>query len=406
MSKKMKTDLRCRLGGRKSIRMLAVLFLSITAGACDFSAENPMAITEDGLTNPAAIQALVNGVIGDYDQSFQRSALYSGLISDEIMASGSWSWWHDVDKRGIIDINAPTGDLMAVTYHWWRPLARARFLSEETYTRIQDHISGPEKSEMTAMTRLYSGMAYRDSGEYFCEATYDGGPSVPPEESLAIAEEHLSEAISAAGSAGVDSIASMASLMRARVRMSLGNTAGALSDARSVPDGFLWVAHFRNAPGEANGMVYQLNNRVEGTIEYAFHDLDDPRVPVLETGLKGADNLTPRWDQQKLDRYGNMPMGTWQEARLIEAEVLLGQGETGSAITLMNQVREAAGLSPLSGALTPAEAEAALRYERKAELFLSGQRMLDMRRWDLFPSGWGAKCSPLPLAETDNNPNF
>jgi hypothetical protein len=388
-----------------SARVLLLAILVSTAG-CDFSAENPMAITEDGLTNLPAIQALVNGVIGDYDQSYQRSALYAGLISDEVRASGSWSWWHDADKEGLIDVDAPTGDLMNIPHHWWRPLSRARFLADETFARIQDHVEGPEAAGLSAMTRLYSGMAYRDAGEYFCQAAYDGGPPVPPGGSLEMAEDHLSQAITAAGSAGIDSIASMAHLVRARVRLSLGDDSGALSDARAVPDGFQWVAHFRNASGESNGMVFQLNHRVEATIQDPYHDMDDPRVPVIDTGKKGADNLTPRWDQQKLDRYGDMPMGTWQEARLIEAEVLLEQGNVSDAIALMNEVRDAAEMEPLSGSLTSQQAQDALRYERKAELFLMGQRMLDMRRWNLFPDGWQAECSPLPRAETDNNPNF
>ena len=391
---------------RSPFGFLVLLGVLLQAGACDFSAENPMAITEDGLTNEAAVQALVNGVIGDYDESYQRSALYAGLLSDEIMASGSWSWWHDADDRGFIDVDAPTGDLMAIAHHWWRPLSRARYLAEETYARIEKHIPNPGQSEMAAVTLLYAGMAYRDAGEYFCQAAYDGGPPVAPAQSLAMAEERLTDAIAVAGAAGVDSIAHMAYLVRARVRLSTGNLSGALADAQAVPDGFEWYAHFRNASGESNGMVFQLNHRVEGTIEYPYHNMGDPRVPVLDTGKKGADNLTPRWDQQKLDRYGNMPMGTWQEARLIQAEVRLSQGQVAEGVALMNEVRTAWGMDSLSPSMTAAEAQAALEHERMAELFLMGQRMLDMRRWNLFPAGWEGECSPLPRAETDNNPNF
>ena len=101
-----------------------------------------------------------------------------------------------------------------------------------------------------------------------------------------------------------------------------------------------------------------------------------------------------------------MPMGQWQEARLIEAEILLGQKETASAVALLNEVRAAAKLPALSAGLGEAEAWTALKQERRNELFLEGQRMIDMRRFDEFPAGWGAKCSPLPKAETDNNPNL
>lgn len=393
-------------GRRRRLRGALSLALAALAGACTFDAENPMAITEDGLTNVPALTALVNGVVGDYDESYQRSALYAGLLSDEITASGSWTWWHDADDTGFMDVNAPTGDLMAIPHYWWRPLARARYLAEETYDRLQEHLDNPDQSELTAMTLLYAGMAYRDSGEYFCVAAYDNGPAVQPSESLGLAEDRFTKAIQVAQAAGVDSIAQMAYLMRARVRLSLGNNEAALSDARMVPDGFHWMAHFRNASGESNGFVQQINYRIEGTIQQEYHNWNDSRVPVVNTGKKGADNLTPRWDQLKLDRYGNMPMGDWQEARLIEAEVLLGRGEVANAVTLMNEVRAEAGLAALDTSMSASAATAALRVERQAEFFLEGMRMLDMRRWNLFPAGWQGDCSPLPLAETDNNPNL
>lgn len=383
------------------------IVMAITALAgCTLDAVNPGAITEEGLQNKLAIEALVTGVVGDYDEAYQRSALYSGLLSDEIRASGSWSWWHDADKRGFIDVNAPDGDLMNIPHHWWGPLSRARFLAEETYGRIQEHIENPDQSPLTAMVRLYSGMIYRDIGQFFCVAAYDGGPPVEREQSLQIAKEHLSEAIQVAQAAGVDSIATMAYLQRARINLVLGDLTAALADARMVPDGFVWYAHFRNAAGESNGMVFQLNQRVEGTVQEPFRATGDPRVPVLDTGEKGADNLTPRWDQLKYGRYENMVLGKWQEARLIEAEVLLGQGQVAPAVELMNQVRAAVDLEPLSISMSPAEAQAALRQERKYEFFLEAHRMIDMRRWGLFPDGWGATCSPLPRSETDNNPNF
>ncbi|HET7275193.1 MAG TPA: RagB/SusD family nutrient uptake outer membrane protein [Longimicrobiaceae bacterium] len=384
----------------------AALIAAMTLAGCTLDAVNPGAITEEGLQNELAIAALVNGVIGDYDEAYQRSALYSGLLSDEYRASGSWTWWHDADKIGFIDVNAPDGDLMNIPHHWWNPLSRARFLADETYGRVQEVIENPGQSPLTAMVRLYSGMAYRDIGQFFCVAAYDGGPPVQREQSLQIAKDHLTEAIQVAQAAGVDSIATMAYLQRARINLVMGDLAAAVADAQMVPDGFIWYAHFRNAAGESNDMVFQTNQRVEATVQEPFRETGDPRVPVEDTGEKGADNLTPRWDQMKYGRYENMVLGKWQEARLIEAEVLLSQGQVEPAIVLMNEVRAAAGLEALSTTLSAAEAQAALRQERKYELFLDAHRMIDMRRWGLFPDGWGATCSPLPRSETDNNVNF
>src|SRR5690606_40679008 len=118
-----------------------------------------------------------------------------------------------------------------------------------------------------------------------------------------------------------------------------------------------------------NDMFFQLNQRVEGTVQEGFQNTGDPRVPVQNTGSNGADNVTPRFDQRKYpDQFTPMPMGTWQEARLIEAEALLRQGQTAPAILLINAVRaegETVGV-PLD--LCNPDAMAELRMERTQQL--------------------------------------
>ncbi|MHB1224168.1 MAG: RagB/SusD family nutrient uptake outer membrane protein [Gemmatimonadaceae bacterium] len=384
--------------------MAAIL---VVLGGCSFDAVNPGAIEEGALGTEPALLGLVNGVVGDYDEAFQRKALYSGLLSDEIRASGSWSWWHDADKIGFIDAEAPTGDLFNIPHFLWRPAQRARFLAEETYGRIQEHAESPESNELAAMARLYSGMARLDIAQMFCYSTFDGGPRVDEPEALDIAGQHLTESITIATAAGVDSIAQMAHLMRARVRLAKADYAGAAEDASKVPDGFLWIAHFRNAPGETNNMWFQINRRVEGTVQEPFQNTGDPRVPVMNTGKKGADNVTPRFDQMKYqDEFTPMPMGTWEEARLIQAEAAIRAGQTPVGVGFLNEVRAAVQLPALSTTMSNADAMTALRTERKMELFLEGRRYVDMRRFNEFPADWQMTCIPLPLAETQNNPNL
>lgn len=392
-----------RAVARYGTALAGALFL----GACTFDAVNPGAIEDQSLGTEPALIGLVNGVVGDYDASFQRGALYTALLSDEVQASGSWSWWHVADETGFIDPEAPTGDLFNIPHFYWRPLQRARFLAEETYGRIQETAESPDANPLTAMVRLYSGMARFDIGDTFCYAAYDGGPRVERTESLTMAADHLTEAINVATAANVDSIARMAYLARARVRLAQEDYAGAADDASKVPAGFLWIAHFRNAPGETNDMYFQLNQRVEGTVGPAFQATGDPRVPVQNTGLKGADNVTPRFDQRKYpDQFTPMPMGTWQEARLIQAEAAIRNGQTATGVGLLNQVRAAAELPDLDTGMSNADAMTALRHERKMELFLTGRRYADMRRFGEFPADWKGNCFPLPLDETLNNPNL
>ncbi len=394
---------RGMLTSRRALVAVALLAVS----GCSFDAVNPGAIEERALATEPALLGLVNGFIGDYDDAFTYKVLYSGLLSDEIRASGSWSWWHDADKLGFIDAEAPTGDLFNIPHYLWRPTQRARFLAEETYGRIQEHTESPQSSPLAAMSRLYSGMARLDLAQMFCYSTVDGGPRIDTPEALDLAGKHLTEAITIATAAGVDSIGRMAHLMRARVRLAKEDYAGAAEDASVVPAGFLWIAHYRNAPGETNGMWFQINRRVEGTVQEPFQNTGDPRVPVLNTGKKGADNVTPRFDQTKYPtEFVPMPLGTWQEARLIQAEAAIRANQTAVGVGFLNQVRAAVELPALDVSMSNADAMMAMRTERKLQLFLEGHRYSDMRRFNEFPANWQMTCVPLPLAETQNNPNL
>ena len=373
--------------------------------ACTLDANNPGAITEPGLENESAVVALVQGVVGDYDFAFHRSALYSGLISDEVRASVAYPTWKSADLEGKIDPNAAATGIQNIPAEWWVRLHRARVVSELAYDRVNAAVTGEQRGALLSLTRVYSGMAYRDLAEYFCAAAYDAGPQVERTQSLERARNYLTESIALADEAGVDSVASLAHLIRAQVNQSLGDLDAALADAHAVPQGFRWFAHYRDGAYEVNETANLMLREGFATIQEPFWNTGDPRVPVKANG-KGADGVTLRYDQQKYRFDTNMPIGKWQEARLIEAEIQLGRGNVDGSITLLNQVRAAAGLAPLASSLTAAQAEGALRTERKHELFLEGQRMLDMRRWGLFPQGWQATCVPIPASEVATNLNF
>ncbi|MFQ5751351.1 MAG: hypothetical protein ACE5HI_05080, partial [bacterium] len=130
--------------------------------------------------------------------------------------------------------------------------------------------------------------------------------------------------------------------------------------------------------------------------------LADPNeaARVLIEELIGNDGVTIFYRQIKYDNFDSpIPLITWQENELMLAELELG---TQSALDRVNAVRASHGIGPLT-----ALDQTALITERDKELFLTGNRIIDERRFGIFhlPAG---KWQYLPITERErnNNPNL
>ncbi len=391
---------------RGPIALLLAVLLSVAA-ACDLSVSDPTRLTEDDIKGDAILTALTVGAIASYDGAFDRLSMITALLSDEAIASGSWNGWHQADKEGFINLFDSESDHINIPWITWRWLARARALADDTYRKLEEQLPNVSSDPRAALMKLYAGLAITDFADNFCQAAYDGGPVVEPEESYRMAESRLQEAIAIATAAGVDSIVHRARLVLARVHVGLGNWPEAVANARAVPTGLRWVAHFRDAPGERSFFWGQNADRGELSIGPRFQDTGDPRVPVQNLNRPGPDTRTIVWAQMKYPtRNDDWVIGNWQEARLIEAEALLRNSNVEGAIQLMNQVRAASGLEPIPTDVSLDQAWEHLRNERAFELFLQARRYNDMRRWNEFPPGWGATCIPISREERDSNPNL
>ena len=93
---------------------------------------------------------------------------------------------------------------------------------------------------------------------------------------------------------------------------------------------------------------------------------------------------------------------TWQENNLMKAELIIRGFGSGDALSLVNDVRASHGIVALSSVdLT------AIYTERDKELFPSGNRLVDERRfnkWHLASGTW--EYLPIPQNERDGNPNI
>ena len=93
---------------------------------------------------------------------------------------------------------------------------------------------------------------------------------------------------------------------------------------------------------------------------------------------------------------------TWQENNLMRAELILRGAGSGDALGLVNEVRNSHGIAPL------ASVDLDVIYtERDKELFASGNRLVDERRFNKWHLGVGTwQYLPVTEAERNGNPNI
>ena len=238
-----------------------------------------------------------------------------------------------------------------------------------------------------------------------------------------LAEERFTQAIAAAQGVGATDMLNAAYVGRARVRLFLGNNAGAIADAQLVPSGFVLNAANDASDNRLMNRIFQITQQGGFyTVEALSRNLTtengevDPRSATHETETRPADARSAIWVAEKYPAQGSpTPIATYKEAQLILAEAQGGA----QAVAIINAMRADVGLQPYTGPTDAASIENLIIDERRRVLFLEGFRNYDMQRFDLpfnppvgapFPQKGGAygntRCLPLPDVERFNNPNI
>lgn len=391
---------------RRIRRSGAILLLLLTTAACDslLTVDNPSSILEEDLNSETAVAAVAAGVAGDFNEAYTETALWAALLSDEMIHTGT----------APAERNASLGEV-AVEDASYSELAAARWVADDAVRRFGEVLADADSRSETASARIYGGFALLLLADNFCEVPLDGGSPQAPAATYAEAEQRFTQGLSIAAAANDPGLQQRAYVGRARARLMLGQYEGARADARQVPDGFVFESIHSEAPASQQN-AFPSRTIAEIRREISVHPRiyndarfqNDPRVPFIDRGglFLGVDGSTQFVEQRKyLERSAAMEISSWQEARLIEAEAAVRLEDPTTAVELINEVRAAAGLDAYSGAVTDAAIMDQIAYERTAELFLEGQRLNDMRRFDdPFLQGRGT-CFDVSQDEKDANPN-
>lgn len=428
---------------RKLGRLCAVGIALVALTSCDnlLEVQDPSRFTDGDLDG--ALQAVANGVEGDLHAIMDDLAISAALLSDEWRHTGTWGGWDDTDKGRIIYGNDGSSDGGAA-------LLRSRFAAQdarERFDRLEE--AGTTISPLLrAQVEVAEGWADLLLAQHICEAPAGVETAAITDMELYVqARDKLADALGTATGAGATDYALWAEAGVARAELMLGNYGPANTAATNVlnaaPAGWVRSALFQQSFAE-NAMVNLSTfgfNHAGGLREKWWPLVDDvqrlmndplsgslltltepdSRVSVRhEPGVLGVDGETDYYSQWKYqDQGADIPITHLDEMRLIQAEAAWGMSQFTAARTMLNDLRTAAGLTPIPDAMADDQAEVLtlLLNERFAELFAEGQRMNDLYRFDLVPDMMAAGVFvgtaaqrptkfPLSSAEGLNNRNI
>ncbi|WP_420575919.1 RagB/SusD family nutrient uptake outer membrane protein [Ekhidna sp.] len=189
------------------------------------------------------------------------------------------------------------------------------------------------------------------------------------------------------------------------------------------------------------GVVFSQSSSTNTISEYAMaYDLfsaiaaDDIRgTAFVFTGVNEGNNYNAinKWigETGQINGETDMPVIRVEEVLLNKAEAQFEDGQQAAALTTLNQLRDVRyTASSYTDGETGAQLEAAIRFERRLEMFAEYSRWFDIRRWGLgvnranfgdfadgtgtapqemtLPAGDHRFLLPIPQTETNVNPNF
>src|SRR4051794_38072949 len=218
---------------------LGLLLLTTPVACKDFlKVSDPQRFTNEALDNEKILISVANGVEGQFQQDYDDIVVFTGLLSDELINSSTWIDWDDISTGRI------TGD-WATAGAWGGSqdeMLRTRYSAQDAASRITRVLGGDAagKSKLMAQVKVYEAWADLVLGMAFCESPLAPGAARSPDlELYKQAVTKFGAALTVATAAGSTEWINFALAGRARANLLAGNYDAALTDAQSIPAGFI-----------------------------------------------------------------------------------------------------------------------------------------------------------------------
>ena len=420
----------------------AVAVLAAAAGCHDIlSVQNPQAFSNEAANDPVLLPAVAAGAEGDMQVSIAPLATMTGMLSDEMWHTGTWSDWLDVSK-GAIRKNWPFNGAFSVPED---NMLRARGTAESASKRFENVLGDTaHTSSLFITSEMARAWADLELAMSVCQAPSTAGAEMVSDTVLfkqaADTFTAMIPLIQAAHYVKEEDRQARLNQARAglaRADLMLGNYDGALAAAQQVPTGFRYDAIYsNNSAFQNNAMADQGNSNynrsfsiradvwkdlidtVSFTLRDKYSGKPDLRVQLGHDNnnalgyARGSDGVSPFYSIGKYPSYASpIAMTKWEEMNLIVAEVKWRKGDNAGAVAAMNVNRRLPGVA-LPDLAVPTTGDVATQIrdmilqERFAVLFAEGSRMQDLYRFGLVTSRLGpGRATKLPLSRTEQLTN-
>jgi hypothetical protein len=375
-------------------------------------------IQDEKLVDAADIPLLITGVKANFSSTMENVVMLGDLLGDQfvygkdIIKDATYSSFDEIERGQILLDNNSVDALADNLGELWKHAT----LLEDRVTNIITDATDEETNAALYVAKFYEAAAYEIYAGFFGLTENQGGGCIDAGEFKTsqqlynMAVDTYKEALDYAGEAEAKIVNSLI----ARCYLYLGNYSNAKSHAdNGMKEGDApFQAQFSIA---ADNFVWQQGSsalRAQNYVNGRFADYiaaeptEANRIPIEEVpaGLLVTDDTTTTYYLQTKYYTADAPIPfmTWQENHLMLAELAV-RGEGGDAVSLVNAVRMAHGIPEID-----AVDEQVIIEERDKELFLTGQRLCDQRRfdglWHLSADAW--HFLPIVARERHNNPNI
>lgn len=435
---------------RNPWKSLAPAFaLGLMLPACNIlDVNNPNNLKEDDVLQSSAASAVVNGAVAENADGIATQWLGYLMATDEIVWIGSRDAWGQLDQGFVAN---PANEFTDAAFP---DVAEARWWSDQAVTILDAHVDTVPTEEMMldqARAYLQAGLIYTIIGETQEDFAFSdrelGAAAVGPAAMATVLDkaiQYLDFAVTSGEALGDTAVHYRALAVRARAKHSRAqwdkikpsvNTAdplvsseGASADADAllalVPSTWRYQLGYSSST-LTNTMASEINSRGEQQFDTTSVVEVNKAAPKTILGVKLLDPIDgvpdPRivtfLQEWKDDTdisiagpiYSSLTVTSAKHMHLILAEDALARGDEGGFALHVNAVRAMDGLTPWSGQIPALDA---LKYERRAALFVTGVRLLDMYRFGITDPLWvagsdvvNAPGTLLPITCIERNAN-